>query len=60
MLASPVTEVEAKAIHEVLKVARTKSASDDLDKLLEKHKLWRALHVGTWIVRFVKNARVNQ
>ena len=60
MSASPVTEVEAKTIHEVLKVAQTKSASDDLDKLIEKHKSWRALHVGTWIVRFVKNARVNQ
>ena len=60
MSASPVTEVEAKTIHEVLKVAQTKSASDDLDKLIEKHKSWRALHVGTWIVRFVKNAQVNQ
>ena len=60
MSASPVTEVEAKTIHEVLKVAQTKSASDNLDKLLEKRKSWRALHVGTWIVRFVKNARVNQ
>ena len=42
MSASPVSEVEAKTIHEVLKSAQTKSASDDLDKLLEKHKLWRA------------------
>ena len=60
MSASPVTEVEAKTIHEVLKVAQTKSASDNLDKLLEKHKSWHALRVGTWIVRFVKNAQVNQ
>lgn len=44
MSASPVTEVEAKTIHEVLKVAKTKSASDDLDKLLEKHKSWHAFH----------------
>lgn len=42
MPASPVTEVEAKAIHKVLKVAQTKSASDDLDKLLEKHKSWHS------------------
>ena len=42
MPVSPVTEVEAKTIHKVLKVAQTKSASDDLDKLLEKHKSWRA------------------
>ena len=58
--ASPATEVEAKTIREVLKVAQTKSASDDLEKLLEKHELWRALRVGAWIVRFVKNARVHQ
>ena len=52
-----VTEENAKPIHEVLKVAQTKTASDDLDKLLEKHKSWRVLRVGTWIVRFVE---VNQ
>ena len=44
MPASPVTQVEAKTIHEVLKVAQTKSASGDLDKLLEKRKSWRAAH----------------
>lgn len=42
MPASPVTQVEAKTIHEVLKVAKTKSASGDLNKLLEKHKSWHA------------------
>ena len=58
--ASPATEVEAKTVREALKVAQTKSTSDDLDKLLEKHELWRALRVGAWIVRFVRNARVNR
>ena len=49
---------EVKAVRELFAVALEKR--NDLDELLEKHELWRALRVGAWIVRFLRNMRVKR
>ena len=41
--------------NKVLNTTLTKEVPDDMDQLLEKHNLRRALRIGTWIARIVHN-----
>ena len=54
---SPVSEVEAKQIREVLNVAKCTQHPDAFDKLLERNSLRRTLRVGARIRRFIRNRR---
>ena len=50
-----------KQTHEVFALAVEKTnEANALDELLEKHKLWRVLRVGAWVVRFLRNSRTNR
>ncbi|XP_068707690.1 uncharacterized protein [Montipora foliosa] len=50
------TQAEAKVIKEVLAVA----IADDkeLDQLLQKWDLWRAVRICSWITRFIQNCKL--
>ena len=54
---SPASEVEAKAIREVLNLAQTKQDPDEFDELLERTSLRRTLRAGAWIKRFIHNCK---
>ena len=54
---SPATEQEARVIREVLGMVRTTTEHNDLDQLLERTNLQRALRVGAWLKRFLYNCR---
>ena len=54
---SPATEQEARVIREVLGMVRTTTEHDDLDQLLERTNLRRALQVSAWLKRFLYNCK---
>ena len=49
------SEEEARQVKEVLAVAITQS--DEIDKILKRYSLWKALRVTAWIRRFTSNCR---
>ena len=51
------TEVEAKAMREVLSVAQPTTSSEPFEELLEKHELRRALRSVAWDNRFIANCK---
>ena len=52
---TPETQVEAKAIKEVLAVTVTEE--DILNGILEKHEFWKAIRIVSWIGRFLYNCK---
>ena len=49
------SEAEARQVKEILAVAVTQS--DEIDQILKKYSLWKALRVTAWIRRFTSNCR---
>ena len=50
---------EAKVIKEILAVA-VEPEQDELDNLIEKWDLWKAVRITAWIARFTKNCRTKE
>lgn len=49
------SQTEAKIIREVLGV--TMKTNDDLDLVMRKHDLWKAIQICSWVARFARNCR---
>lgn len=49
------SRAEAKIIKEVLGVAL--KTDDDLDLMMHKYDLWKAIRICSWVVRFTRNCR---
>jgi hypothetical protein len=45
-------------VREVLAVAV--EPRDELDQVMEKYELWKAVRITTWVVRFINNCRVKR
>ena len=50
------TLAETKTVREIFKLA-TDQDVDGFDSLLNKYGLWRVLHIGGWVARFVHSTR---
>jgi hypothetical protein len=55
---SPESESETKTVREVLAVAV--EPGDELDQVMEKYELWKAVRITTWVVRFINNCRAKR
>ena len=51
------SEAEAKVVREVAVVTQDQPCPDQLETVLEKHSLQRALRVTAWVSRFMNNCR---
>ena len=52
------SQAEAKIIREVLGV--TVKTDDDLDLVMRKYDLWKAIRICSWVARFTRNCRAKR
>ena len=50
------TLAEAKTVREIFKLANEQEV-EGIDAVLNKYGLWRVLHIGGWMARFIHNAK---
>jgi hypothetical protein len=58
IVTTPSPESKAKTVREVLAVAV--EPRDELDQVMEKYELWKAVRITTWVVRFINNCRAKR